>query len=222
MLYVATQGKHGQPPSERSVHFPDGGYAIVRSGWGEQDKAFSDEQYLVFDCGPLGAGNHGHFDCLSFELAAHGRSLIVDPGRYTYSEASEVNWRKTFRGTAYHNTVSVDGKNQTRYEPRVIKEITRHARGSVRHKVTGDAPEHEMRSFVSRPGFDYLHGVAVSHEYDAVHERHDVHRADPRMLALVRAQVDRLHGLLEEREDGGLERRSRSREREHGAVVRRV
>jgi len=171
MLYVATQGKHGQPPSERSVHFPDGGYAIVRSGWGEQDKAFSDEQYLVFDCGPLGAGNHGHFDCLSFELAAHGRSLIVDPGRYTYSEAGEVNWRVVFRGTAYHNTVLVDGKNQTRYEPRVIKEVTRHAKGSVRHKVAGAAPEHELRGFVSRPGFDFLHGVAASHEYDAVHER---------------------------------------------------
>jgi hypothetical protein len=171
MLYVATQGQCGRPPRERSVHFPDGGYAIVRSGWGECGTAFSDEQYLVLDCGPLGAGNHGHFDCLSFELAAYGRSLIVDPGRYTYSEAGDVNWRVTFRGTAYHNTVSVDGKNQTRYEPRVVKEITRHATGSVRHKVTGAPPEHTLRAFVSRPGFDYLHGIAASHEYDAVHER---------------------------------------------------
>ncbi|MGB5080733.1 MAG: alginate lyase family protein [Burkholderiales bacterium] len=171
MLYVATRGERGTPPRERSVHFPDGGYAIVRSGWGERGTAFGDEQYLVFDCGPLGAGNHGHFDCLSFELAAYGRSLIVDPGRYTYSEAGEENWRVRFRGTAFHNTVSVDGKNQTRYEPRVVKEVTRHARGSVRHKVTGSAPEHELRVFASRPGFDFLHGVAASHEYDALHER---------------------------------------------------
>jgi len=171
MLYVATQGRRGKPPSERSVCFPDGGYAVVRGGWGERGKAFGDEPYLVFDCGALGAGNHGHFDCLSFELAAHGRSLIVDPGRYTYSEAGDINWRAVFRGTAYHNTVSVDGKNQTRYEPRVVKEITRHTRGSVRHKVTGAAPQHELRAFVSRQGFDFLHGLAASHEYDAVHER---------------------------------------------------
>jgi hypothetical protein len=171
MLYVATGGERGKPPGERSVRFPDGGYAIVRGGWGERGRAFGDEQYLVFDCGPLGAGNHGHFDCLSFELAAHGRSLVVDPGRYTYSEAGDINWRVAFRGTAYHNTVSVDGKNQTRYEPRVVREITRHSRGSVRHKVTGAAPEHELRAFVSRQGFDFLHGVAASHEYDAVHER---------------------------------------------------
>jgi len=171
MLYVATRGERGRPPGARSVHFPDGGYAVLRSGWGEQSTAFGDEQYLVLDCGALGLGNHGHFDCLSFELAAYGHSLIVDPGRYTYSEAGETNWRVRFRGTAYHNTVVVDGKDQTRYEPRVVKEASRHAVGSVRHKVTGAAPDHEMRAFVSRPGFDFLHGVAASHEYDAVHER---------------------------------------------------
>jgi hypothetical protein len=171
MLYVATQGRRGVPPSRRSVHFPDSGYTIVRSGWGEAERAFGDEQYLIFDCGPLGAGNHGHFDCLSLELAAYGRSLIVDPGRYTYSEAGEINWRVKFRATAYHNTVVVDGKNQTRYEPRVIKETSRHSYGSVRHKVTGPAPQHELRVFESEPRFDCLHGIARSAEYDAVHER---------------------------------------------------
>jgi uncharacterized heparinase superfamily protein len=171
MLYVATQGRRGAPPARRSVHFPDSGYSIVRSGWGENGKSFADEQYLILDCGPLGAGNHGHFDCLSFELAAHGRSLIVDPGRYTYSEAGEVNWRVKFRGTAYHNTVVVDGKNQTRYELRAIKETSRHAHGSVRHKVTGPAPGHELRTFETKSRSDFIHGIARSHEYDAVHER---------------------------------------------------
>ena len=171
MLYVATRGQRGKPPAKRSVHFRDSGYSIVRSGWGETGRTFADEQYLIFDCGPLGAGNHGHFDCLNFELAAFGRSLIVDPGRYTYSEAGETNWRVKFRGTAYHNTVVVDGKNQTRYEPRAIKDVSRHTPGSVRHKVTGAAPDFELRAFESRSRFDFLHGIARSREYDAVHER---------------------------------------------------
>jgi uncharacterized heparinase superfamily protein len=171
MLYVASQGKRGTPPKNRSVYFADSGYSIVRSGWGQSANAFIDEQYLIFDCGPLGAGNHGHLDCLNFELAAFGRSLIVDPGRYTYSEAGETNWRVKFRGTAYHNTVVVDGKNQTRYEPRVIKETSRHAHGSVRHKISGPAPAFEMRTFATKSRFDFLHGIARSHEYDAVHER---------------------------------------------------
>jgi hypothetical protein len=113
---------------------------VLRSGWGDDGRRFADAQHLVFDCGPLGEGNHGHFDCLSFELAAHGRSLVVDPGRYTYSEAGETNWRVHFRGTAAHNTVCVDGRPQTRYAPKAIKE-PRHAQGTVRHKIAGPAPE---------------------------------------------------------------------------------
>ena len=122
MLYVATGGARGSAPARRSVLFPDSGYAIVRSGWGSAAEPFADAQYLILDCGPLGAGNHGHFDCLSFELAAFGRSLVLDPGRYTYSEAGDINWRVAFRGTAYHNTVTVDGRNQTRYVPSVLKD----------------------------------------------------------------------------------------------------
>jgi uncharacterized heparinase superfamily protein len=171
LLYVATAGARGTPPARRSLLFPDSGYAILRSGWGDADEPFADAHYLILDCGPLGAGNHGHFDCLSFELAAFGRSLVVDPGRYTYSEAGETNWRVAFRGTAYHNTVTVDGRNQTRYVPRILKEATRHAAGSVRHKVAGPAPEARVAAFDSGADFDYVHGIARSHEYDAVHER---------------------------------------------------
>jgi len=171
MLYVGTGGARGSAPACRSLLFPDSGYAIVRSGWGSAHEPFADAQYLVLDCGPLGEGNHGHFDCLSFELAALGRSLVVDPGRYTYSEAGDTNWRVAFRGTAYHNTVTVDGRNQTRYVPSVLKDASRHAVGSVRHKVAGPAPDASVEAFVSDRDCDYVHGRARSHEYDAVHDR---------------------------------------------------
>lgn len=161
MRYVATQGKQGTVPAYRSKSFPASGYYILRSGWGEAASAYADERYLVFDCGDLGAGNHGHLDLLSFELAAYGQSLIVDPGRYTYDESGETNWRVKFRGTEYHNTVLVDGKNQTRYEA--------HSR---KFKIKGSAPGYDLKAFVSHhTGFDYLHGVANSHEYPVVHER---------------------------------------------------
>jgi hypothetical protein len=161
MRYVATQGQQGIAPCSRSKAFPAGGYYILRSGWGEAATAYADERYLVFDCGDLGAGNHGHLDLLSFEMAAYGQSLIVDPGRYTYDESGETNWRVQFRGTGYHNTVVVDGKNQTRYEQYTQK-----------FKIKGAAPEYELKAFISnRAGFDYLHGVARSHEYPVVHER---------------------------------------------------
>jgi hypothetical protein len=160
MRYVASKGREGVPPTYRSKAFPSGGYYILRSGWGESLESYQDERYLVFDCGALGAGNHGHLDLLSFEMAAYGQSLIVDPGRYTYDESGEINWRALFRGTRYHNTVLVDGKNQTRYE--FHKE---------RFKIKGASPDYELKAFTSKPGFDYLHGIAHSHEYPVVHER---------------------------------------------------
>jgi len=160
MRYVASRGRLGQAPAERSKGFPEGGYYILRSGWGQGTRAYEDEHYLVFDCGPLGAGNHGHMDLLSFEAAAFGRSLVIDPGRYTYDESGPINWRVRFRGTAYHNTILVDKKNQTAYRP-----------GKRKFKIKGPQPDFELKSFVTGAGFDYLHGVAKSHEYEAVHTR---------------------------------------------------
>jgi uncharacterized heparinase superfamily protein len=167
MQFVATGGAQGTPPRERIAHFPSSGYHVLRSDWRS-----ADAQHLVFDCGPLGEGNHGHFDALSFELAANGRALIVDPGRYTYSEAGEdKNWRVHFRSTAAHNTVCVDGLNQTRYIPKPIKEASRHAHGSVRHKISGPAPETSLVEAFGGRQLDLMRGRCVSHEYDAVHER---------------------------------------------------
>ncbi|RMH02151.1 MAG: hypothetical protein D6706_00610 [Chloroflexi bacterium] len=159
LRYVATQGREGHKPAHRAVAFPDSGYYILRSGWGETE-SYVNERYLMFDCGPLGAGNHGHLDLLSFEMAAYGESLVVDPGRYTYDESGPVNWRVLFRGTSYHNTVQVDGHNQARY-----------IFHKTRYKIRGPYPSHELKAFVIRDQLDFLWGAARSHEYDAVHER---------------------------------------------------
>ena len=183
MRYVATAGAQGTPPAQRIAHFADSGYSVIRSYWGngggdgasDGGDAYADAQHLVFDCGPLGEGNHGHFDALSFELAAFGRSLIVDPGRYTYSEAVDpadgINWRVHFRSTAAHNTVCVDGQQQTRYTPKAIKEVSRHSHGSVRHKISGPAAEALRVEQFHAPQLDVLHGRVTSHAYDAVHDR---------------------------------------------------
>lgn len=165
LRFVATRGAQGQAPASRNAHFAASGYHVLRSGWQR------DAQHLVFDCGPLGEGNHGHFDALSFELAACGRPLVVDPGRYTYSEAGDVNWRVHFRHTAAHSTVCVDGRTQTLYEPRKIKQPSRHALGAVRHKIAGPAPECTLLESVDGNWLDLLHGRCTSHAYDAVHER---------------------------------------------------
>jgi hypothetical protein len=137
------------------VSFPAGGYHIQRSGWGGPNRAFEQERFLIFDCGPLGEGGHGHYDLLSVELAANGRALVLDPGRYTYHEG-DPNLRRWFKGTAAHNTICVDGLDQTQY---------------FRGKPKGPVAEGVFLGRHIVPGLDVLWGAAASPRYDVRHER---------------------------------------------------
>ena len=104
LVYVATSGQEGQPPSFTSHHFTHAGYTIMRSGWDR------DATYLVFDGGPVSSG-HCHEDKLSFHLHAFGRPLVIDPGTYQYVANDATRY---FKGTPGHNTVTVDGRVQRR------------------------------------------------------------------------------------------------------------
>ena len=94
-------------PSETSKAFLAGGYFVMRDGWRR------DSNYLLFDCGPHGSLNcgHAHADALSIDLAANGRTTLVDPGTYTYTGSKEL--RDQFRSSSAHNTVSVDGESSS-------------------------------------------------------------------------------------------------------------
>ncbi|MCA1850327.1 MAG: heparinase II/III family protein, partial [Acidobacteria bacterium] len=96
-----------RPPAACSRAFSDGGYYVMRNRWGP------DANYLLIDCGPHGALNcgHSHADALSFELAARGRTLLVDPGTYTYTASAEE--RDHFRTSAAHNTLTIDGASSS-------------------------------------------------------------------------------------------------------------
>ena len=182
-------GTGGRPLTERSPSFPDGGYHVQRSGW---DRA---ARFLIFDCGPLGDGGHGHYDLLSFEAHGGGVPLVLDPGRGSYSEAAAPgsttverhrsgrppNLRRWFWSTAAHNTVTVDGLDQTPY-----------TRGRPRGPVAQGRQLFRRRE----PGLDVLAGEAVSPAYEAVHQRR---------IAFVRDHYwvveDRLRGEREHRYD---------------------
>jgi hypothetical protein len=96
-------------PGETSRAFPDGGYYCMRDGWD------ADSNYMLLDCGPHGAeaigSGHAHADALSFVLAARGRTLLVDPGTYTYTGSREE--RDRFRSTAGHNALTLGGESSS-------------------------------------------------------------------------------------------------------------
>ncbi|HKB14200.1 MAG TPA: alginate lyase family protein, partial [Vicinamibacterales bacterium] len=154
-VYAATRGAAGSPPPVRHASFPVGGYYVQRSGWGDGARRFGDEHYLLFDCGPLGDGGHGHYDALGVEIAAGGVPVVVDPGRYTYCDDAP-HWRRWFKSTAAHNTVTVDGLDQTPYR---------------RGKPKGPVAQARFLQRLTRTGCDLLWGEVVSPAYDAVHCR---------------------------------------------------
>jgi len=69
---------------------------------------------VTVDAGPLGhlaVAAHGHADALAVTVVHAGDELIVDPGTGSYFRRPEV--RRAFRGTGFHATVVVDGRDQS-------------------------------------------------------------------------------------------------------------
>ena len=95
-----------RPPCQA---YADGGYYILGRDF---DRAR--EVRLVADAGPLGylaIAAHGHADALALTLSVAGQPLLIDPGTYAYH--TQKQWRDYFRGTQAHNTVRVDGLDQS-------------------------------------------------------------------------------------------------------------
>ncbi|MFB6264780.1 MAG: heparinase II/III family protein [Bradymonadaceae bacterium] len=94
-------------PERTAFEHPETGYAVVRQGWE------SDSEYLLFDRGPIGPDSnpgHAHADTLQILLSVHGVPILVDPGAHTYREGPD---RAHSRSTFAHNTVCVDGSDQS-------------------------------------------------------------------------------------------------------------
>ncbi len=111
-----------RPRTPASTAYPEAGYFVMRNGWDPQDGM------LLFDCGEHGYGpaGHGHSDALSFQLYALGYPFLVDAGTFSYN--LDYAWRDAFRGTRAHNTVAVDGQEQSVPRDRMSWESVAHAR----------------------------------------------------------------------------------------------
>lgn len=137
-VWVATNGEWGEKPRiGPSITFPWAGIHIMRSGWE------ADAGWTFFDNGPYGTG-HQHRDKLHLSIAAFGKDLLVDGGRYTHQDYFSFDpsvWRGYFRSSFAHNVILVDGKGQRA--------------GTTKTAV----PLVADRDFVHRPGYDYVYGL---------------------------------------------------------------
>jgi len=98
----------GRPRRAPQV-FSDAGITLLRTS--PED---GPEIWCRCDGGPhgfLSIAAHAHADALSVEVRHDGVEVLVDPGTYCYH--GEPQWRSYFRSTLAHNTVEVDGANQS-------------------------------------------------------------------------------------------------------------
>ncbi|MFD9325000.1 alginate lyase family protein [Streptomyces sp. NPDC060065] len=116
-------------PSSRPAHFADAGLTILRG---------PGEIWARCDGGPhgfLSIAAHAHADALSVEVRHDGVDVLADPGTYCYH--GQPGWRQYFRSTLGHNTLQLDGSDQSVSGGPFL--WTRHARSRVLAVDTSDA-----------------------------------------------------------------------------------
>ena len=145
--YMSEEGATGRKPDFESIIYPVGRKAVMRKNWLEKDGL-----YLGFQADGA-VGNHGHADDLSFVLYAWGQYLLVDPMYGTYGDAPERKW---LLSSIAHNTVTVNGKDQTKaVSP---GDFTRWETNEQYDFITGTTPnvvdaEYARDILYVRPGF---------------------------------------------------------------------
>jgi len=118
-------------PAGRPGHFADAGMTILRG---------PAEIWARCDGGPhgfLSIAAHGHADALSVEVRHDGVDVLADPGTYCYHGQPE--WRQYFRSTLGHNTLRLDGSDQSVSGGPFL--WTRHARSRVLAADTSGASD---------------------------------------------------------------------------------
>jgi hypothetical protein len=130
-------------PEDESKAFTDGGYFLMRDGWEKSDN------YMLIDCGEHGAlaSAHSHADMLSFELAAGGKTQLVDPGTYTYHKSEEL--RDHFRSSAAHNTLVIDDTSSST------------TAGKFKWQTIAKP---DVKSWISQSRFDFFEGSHNGYE----------------------------------------------------------
>ncbi|MFE0423220.1 alginate lyase family protein [Streptomyces sp. NPDC058953] len=118
-------------PATRPAHFADAGMTILRG---------PGEIWCRCDGGPhgfLSIAAHAHADALSVEVRHDGVDVLADPGTFCYHGQPE--WRRYFRSTIGHNTLQLDGGDQSVSGGPFL--WTRHARSRVLAVAVADATD---------------------------------------------------------------------------------
>jgi hypothetical protein len=115
-IYLALddEGLVPRTPVERALppaaYYADTGFVYIRDSWARCGEEGGDTVFSLSSGGGGLSCSHEHYDKNSFSLFAKGEYFIVDPGHSCYRGESHRSYDTT---TAAHNTLSLNGANQT-------------------------------------------------------------------------------------------------------------
>ncbi|MDO6461361.1 alginate lyase family protein [Granulosicoccaceae sp. 1_MG-2023] len=151
LLGDALSGQH-----EVRTAFAESGYFLLGNEQGR----------MIIDCGETGPRyqpGHTHCDTLSYELSIGGQTVVVDTGTLNYEPGDA---RKHDRSTAAHNTVVVDGQEQSE-----VWGLFRVARRASPTMVRFDADSRHAHFCGSHDGYRRLK-QAVTHQREVSFDGH--------------------------------------------------
>lgn len=125
------------------VNLQSSGYVVRRS--------VTEGLCLIMDVGEIGPAHqpgHAHCDTLSFELSLNGSRVFVDSGVFSYQDPL---MRAKNRGTAAHNTVRVDRREQSE-----IWGAFRVARRAEPRNLSVSGADEELQVQAEHTGYDRL------------------------------------------------------------------
>ena len=105
--WAYTLGMHGVPPPRMAI-YPISGLAILRSPLKNLEDTIH-QTFVTFEAGRYRT-RHSHLDALNVTMNYDGRAVLPEAGLYTYIHGG---WFSYFHGTRGHNTVLVDGADQS-------------------------------------------------------------------------------------------------------------
>lgn len=107
---------------------------------------------LFFACYSPVHTSHTHMDPMGFDFTALGKTLLVDPGYYTYQDTPQ---RRQFKSPQWHNTVTINNKDPFEYQ-------SSFAYGPQKQGFILSAVQEE----------NYMYAIAEHHNYEpAIHKR---------------------------------------------------
>lgn len=107
--WMTSKGTAGEPPPSK-YQFYDAGYYFGRSGWGDEERDFSDETHFSARFGPADR-IHGHPDGGSITFTSGGVDWLIDPGKFQYGRHP---MRSYCLSRESHNNVSILGQKYDR------------------------------------------------------------------------------------------------------------